>query len=92
VDFEERVVVVMRALFPSTDIKCCRFHLAQAWWQKIQSLGLSKEYKQHLNVPFIKISYTAQRHFRFSVHVNITIPFSASFTCKNVSDLFVTTG
>ena len=45
VDFEERVMVVMRALFPSTDIKCCRFHLAQAWWQKIQSLGLSKEYK-----------------------------------------------
>jgi hypothetical protein len=23
-------------------------------------------------------------------YVNITIPFSASFTCKNVSDLFVT--
>jgi hypothetical protein len=45
VDFEERVMVVMRALFPSTDIKCCRFHLAQTWWQKIQSLGLSKEYK-----------------------------------------------
>ena len=27
-------------------MKCCRFHLSQAWWRKIQALGLSKEYKE----------------------------------------------
>ena len=26
-------------------VKCCRFHLGQSWWRKIQSLGLSNEYK-----------------------------------------------
>jgi len=26
-------------------IKGCRFHLGQSWWRKIQSLGLSTDYK-----------------------------------------------
>jgi hypothetical protein len=26
-------------------VKCCRFHLGQSWWRKIQSLSLSNEYK-----------------------------------------------
>ncbi|CAG2206186.1 unnamed protein product [Mytilus edulis] len=46
VDFEDRVMVVVRNLFPSALLKCCRFHLSQAWWRKIQALGLSKEYKE----------------------------------------------
>jgi hypothetical protein len=45
VDFEERVMVVVRQLFPLAELKCCRFHLAQAWWRKIQNLGFSKNYK-----------------------------------------------
>ena len=24
---------------------CCRFHLVQSWWRKIQTVGLSSEYK-----------------------------------------------
>ncbi|CAG2205087.1 unnamed protein product [Mytilus edulis] len=46
VDFEDRVMVVVRNLFPSALLKCCRFHLSQAWWRKILALGLSKEYKE----------------------------------------------
>ena len=41
VDFEESMMV--RSIFPATDIKCCRFHLGQAWWRKIQKLGLPNE-------------------------------------------------
>ena len=41
VDFEESMIV--RSIFPATDIKCCRFHLGQAWWRKIQKLGLPNE-------------------------------------------------
>ncbi len=26
-------------------ISCCRFHLGQSWWRKIQAVGLSVEYK-----------------------------------------------
>jgi len=32
--------------WPEINIKGCRFHIAQSWWRKIQTLGLSNEYKQ----------------------------------------------
>jgi hypothetical protein len=25
----------------------CRFHLSQAWWRKMQELGLSQDYKSN---------------------------------------------
>jgi hypothetical protein len=38
--------VTVTNLFPDVVIKSCRFHLGQAWWRKIQALGLAKEYKK----------------------------------------------
>ncbi|CAC5397740.1 unnamed protein product [Mytilus coruscus] len=29
-----------------TDISCCRFHLGQNWWRRIQTIGQSTEYKE----------------------------------------------
>jgi hypothetical protein len=45
-DFEDRMHVTVTNLFPDVVIKSCRFHLGQAWWRKIQALGLAKEYKK----------------------------------------------
>ena len=45
VDFEETVMKLIENMFPSAVLKCCRFHLGQSWWRKIQSLGLSNDYK-----------------------------------------------
>jgi hypothetical protein len=45
VDSEETVMKVVKSLLPTVTVKCCRFHLGQSWWRKIQSLGLSNEYK-----------------------------------------------
>ena len=45
-DFEKAMHNVINKLFPSTKIRCCTFHLGQCWWRKIQSIGLSKEYKE----------------------------------------------
>ena len=36
---------VLKEIFQDVQLKCCRFHLAEAWWRKIQSVGLSNEYK-----------------------------------------------
>jgi hypothetical protein len=36
-----------RLMFPETSIQCCRFHLGQSWWRKIQKTGLSTEYKDN---------------------------------------------
>ena len=46
VDFEETMHTVVKEVFPGVIIKGCRFHLGQAWWRKIQNLGLAKEYKK----------------------------------------------
>ena len=45
INFEQAMHYVMRVL-PGTKSDCCRFHLGQNWWCKIQDLGLSTEYKE----------------------------------------------
>jgi hypothetical protein len=40
--------VTVTNLFQDVVIKSCRFHLGQAWWKKIQTLDLAKEYKKNV--------------------------------------------
>jgi hypothetical protein len=42
-DFEKAIYNAVSAVWPQSQILGCRFHLRQAWWRKIQALGLSKE-------------------------------------------------
>jgi hypothetical protein len=44
-DFEYAAHEAARHFWPDVTIKGCQFHLAQAWYRKIQSLGLTSEYK-----------------------------------------------
>jgi len=43
-DFETAIHSAVTKVWPSLEVKACRFHLGQSWWQKIQYLGLSKQY------------------------------------------------
>jgi len=45
VDFEQSIHIAMSKVWPSTTIKGCQFHLEQAWFRHLQSLGLAKTYK-----------------------------------------------
>ncbi|XP_068242338.1 uncharacterized protein [Palaemon carinicauda] len=45
VDFEQAVINTLENLCPTSIIKCCKFHLGQSWWRKIQELGLSNDFK-----------------------------------------------
>jgi hypothetical protein len=45
IDFEYAMHSAILAKFPNSTISCCRFHLGQSWWRKIQAVGLSVEYK-----------------------------------------------
>jgi hypothetical protein len=49
-DFEDAVFEAARVFWPTVIIKGCHFHLSQAWWRKIQSLGLATEYKSEESV------------------------------------------
>ena len=44
-DFEIAAMKAFRESFPATVVSCCRFHLGQSWFRKIQKLGLTTEYK-----------------------------------------------
>ena len=44
-DFEIAVHEAVLSIWPNVLIKACQFHLGQAWYRKIQNLGLSGEYK-----------------------------------------------
>lgn len=44
-DFEIAIHNAVRTVFPNSRVIGCRFHLAQAWFRKIQNLGLVPDYK-----------------------------------------------
>lgn len=44
-DFEIAVHEAVLSTWPNVLIKACQFHLGQAWYRKIQNLGLSGEHK-----------------------------------------------
>jgi len=44
VDFEVATISALKDVFVECEVVCCRFHLGQAWWRKIQKLGLQQEY------------------------------------------------
>ena len=45
VDFEKSIHAAVERVWSSATIKCCRFHLGQSWWRKIQALGLTDTYR-----------------------------------------------
>lgn len=45
IDFEKAIHVGVLEVLPNVNIIGCRFHLAQAWWRKIQQLGLTLDYR-----------------------------------------------
>ena len=44
-DFEISVHEAVLSIWPNVLIKACQLHIGQAWYRKIQNLGLSGEYK-----------------------------------------------
>ena len=47
IDFEKAVVNSIKTNFPICAISCCRFHLGQTWWRKIQNLRLTELFRYH---------------------------------------------
>ncbi|XP_025194768.1 uncharacterized protein LOC112594280 [Melanaphis sacchari] len=45
-DFEKAIHNAARHVWPSIEIKGCRFHLGQSWYRKIQQLGLTTRVQQ----------------------------------------------
>jgi hypothetical protein len=54
IDFEKAMHNAVLSTFPNTSIMCCRFHLSQNVWKKIQSLGLiGKWLSKFFGLPFL---------------------------------------
>ena len=50
VDFEKAIHTALLCIWPDVEINGCRFHLHQAWYRKIKSLGLSSDYKSKCEI------------------------------------------
>jgi hypothetical protein len=59
IDFEIGIHKAVNFKWPTAKIIGCRFYLAQAWYRKIQSLGLTKFYKDPNSVEehFLKLFF-----------------------------------
>lgn len=44
-DFEKAIHISATKVWPKVRMVGCRFHLTQAWWRKIQEIGLVTEYR-----------------------------------------------
>jgi len=47
-DFETAAMHVISTIFPNAQRLGCRFNLGQSWWRRIQTLGMSEDYRQEL--------------------------------------------
>jgi len=48
-DFEKPIHNAARHIWPSIEVKGCKFHLGQSWYRKIEQLGLlSNAYKNKI--------------------------------------------
>jgi hypothetical protein len=50
IDFEKSIHNAVKIVWNEVKITGCRFHISQAWWRKVQELGLSKDYKERTEV------------------------------------------
>lgn len=50
IDFEVAIHNAVTFTWPESTIVGCRFHLSQAWFRKLQALGLSTEYKNNTEI------------------------------------------
>jgi hypothetical protein len=50
IDFEKSIHNAVKSVWNEVKIIGCRFHISQAWWRKVQELGLSKDYKERTEV------------------------------------------
>lgn len=77
VDLEKAMHSAIKHCLPLTEIRACQFHLAQAWYRKIQDLGMTQDYKNneaHLQLAeiFFCLAYVAARRSRgnFRLHID----------------------
>jgi len=47
-DFETSAMHAISTIFPNAQRRECPFHLGQFWWRRIQTLGMTEDYRQEL--------------------------------------------
>jgi len=57
-------------IFPNAQIKCCRFHLGQAWYRQIAKLGLKIEYDRNESEISHWLKYLFGLAFLFSTEIS----------------------
>ena len=78
-DFEIGLLMSIRQNFPKTQIKCCYFHLLQAWWRAANKMGLKQN-----NIKFF--TRILIENFKISVHIKESLLINKFL--NNIDKLF----
>jgi hypothetical protein len=69
IDFEYAMHSAILTKLPNSTISCCRFHLGQSWWRKIQAVGLSVEYKDKSSEAYSKYIWNTSGDYHVKVKI-----------------------
>jgi hypothetical protein len=58
IDFEYAMRIAILTKFPNSTISCCRFHLGQSWWRKIQAVGFNADFYINKHYPALSPTST----------------------------------
>lgn len=78
VDFEIAIHNAIKSVWPNVKLVGCRFHLRQAWFRKIQNLGLTSTYKDKTSIKGKWIRYIFGLPFLSSQEVGDCFAFELS--------------
>ena len=81
INFEAAMITVVKEFFPFTSILCCRFHLGQAWWRKMQAIGLAPAYKDR------ETDVSKWLHVCFGLHFQPPYDIEDAFAEEVMSEL-----
>lgn len=97
VDFELSVINALRELVPEIPVKCCRFHLGQSIYRKIQSLGLSTMYQDSTDDvskwlhPWFGLSFLHPTQVEESFAFDLMADIPSDEKCEQFADFMLKT-
>ena len=94
-DLERAAMNAVEAKFTQSRLVGCRFHLGQSWWRRIQSPGLSDDYRQQCSTTskwlkrFFGLSLLPCDEVAESFAEDIMFDMSDDVRCRKFADYVV---
>lgn len=92
IDFEMAMHNAVRRNLRQANISCCRFHLGQSMWRKIQTIGFSAQYRDKVSeigkwlTLFYGLPYLAAEEIEYCFVMNVISSAPVDAQCHQFAD------